>query len=91
MPKKPAPKPRPGLPPSTTIWTEGVDPMVLCARKEQVRQQLSDYKLSQLCEGIPTPAGLGQIWRGRSVRLPDLRRIEAGLQVGNPKFQLKST
>ena len=79
------PKP-PGLPRNTTIYTDGVDPVVVALRTEQVRQGLSDYALG-LATGIG-PQKLGKLWRGTAPSLPVLRRIYTALRERNSKFTL---
>lgn len=88
MPKAPPPK-RPGLPPSTTIYTEGVDPIVVKLRTEQVRQRLSDYALGQL-SGVH-PSRLGQMWKGAMPSLKAVRAVLDALRKGNPKFILRDS
>lgn len=79
-----APKRNPGAPASTTIWREGVDPLIIQLRTEQVRQGLSDYRLGQLT-GL-APARLGKVWRGTMPSLIVVRRIIEALRQGNPSF-----
>jgi|688.fasta_scaffold147619_6 hypothetical protein len=78
------PKKRPGLPPSTEIFTEGVDPLVVQLRKEQVRQGLSNYRLGLMC-GL-SPQKLGQMWKGTAPTLHSVRKVLEALRKGNPKF-----
>ena len=75
-----------GAPPSTTIHTEGVDPLVVALRTEQVRQRLSDYALG-LATGI-SPARLGKIWKGTVPSLSAVRKVADVLKKGNPKFRV---
>lgn len=75
-----------GAPRNTTIYTEGVDPLVVQLRTEQVRQGLSDYALAQIT-GL-TPVRLAGMWRGRGPTLKALRTIEAALRHTNPAFRL---
>lgn len=71
---------------STVIYTEGVDPLVVKLRTEQVRQGLSDYALG-LATGL-SPSRLGKMWRGAAPSLPVLRTIEAALRANAPDFTL---
>lgn len=75
---------RPGLPRNTTIYTEGVDPLVVALRTEQVRQGLSDYALAKLAG--TQPQKLGNTWRGTAPSLPFVRRIAQVLKDRNPAF-----
>lgn len=77
-----------GAPASTTIHTEGIDPIIVQLRTEQVRQKLSDYALGQLT-GI-SPARLGKVWRGGGTSLPNVRRVLDALKRGNPRFMIKA-
>lgn len=76
-----------GTAPNRTVYTEGVDPIVVQLRQEQVRQGLSDYALSLRCK--VSPQRLGQLWRGRTTTLRTLRTIIATLREGNPAFELR--
>lgn len=78
-----------GIPPNRTIYTEGVDPIVVQLRTEQVAQELSDYALG-LATGIG-PSVLGKLWRGTAPTLAVLRKIEAHLRIANPSFAITHT
>ena len=76
-----------GAPANTTVYTEGVDPLVVQLRTEQVRQGLSDYAL-----GLATklsPARLGKMWKGATPSLDAVRKVTKALQVRNPSFKLQ--
>lgn len=76
-----------GAPASTTIYTEGVDPLVVQLRTEQVRQGLSDYALG-LATGLG-PARLGKMWKGATPSLDAVRKVAKALQKANPAFKIQ--
>lgn len=76
-----------GRQPSTTIYTDGVDPIIVKLRTEQVKQGLSDYALG-LATGIG-PSKLGKTWKGTGATLKTIRAILDHLRVKNPKFTLR--
>ncbi len=76
-----------GAPANTTIYTEGVDPLVVQLRTEQVRQGLSDYALG-LATGL-SPARLGKMWKGAGPSLDAVRKVTTALQKRNPDFKLR--
>jgi hypothetical protein len=85
----PTPRRRRGRPSphAYTVWTDGVDPMVVALRREHLAQGIANAALAR--EARIPHSRLMQIWRGQraaSVRM--LRRLEGILQRGNPDFSL---
>ncbi|WKZ67159.1 MAG: hypothetical protein QY325_04335 [Flavobacteriales bacterium] len=76
----------PGAPAGSTIWREGVDPIIIQLRTEQVRQGLSDFRLGQRT-GL-SPSRLGRVWRGSMPSLAVVRRILTALREANPTYTL---
>lgn len=76
-----------GPKPNTEIYTEGVDPLIVQLRTEQVRQGLSDYALG-LATGL-SPDRLGKVWRGQMPSMKVVRRVITHLRKGNPAFILR--
>lgn len=76
-----------GAQPDRSIHTEGVDPLLVKLRTEQVRQGLSNYALSLQC-GV-SPQRLGSMWKGGTAPgLKAVRAIITALRKGNPAFIL---
>lgn len=76
-----------GTPADVTIYTDGVDPMIVKLRTEQVRQGLSNYALS-IATGIG-PDRLGKLWKGESEpNFKVVRKIIDALRARNPKFKV---
>lgn len=73
-----------GNPRSTEIHHQGVDPLVVALRTEQVRQGLSNYRLG-LMSGL-SPQKLGQMWKGSAPTLPSVRKVLDALRQGNASF-----